>query len=181
VALALMGATFTEKGAAPEGTAGPTGGEPMGGEGRVVDEEEGLARIVLPRAIGPGNVRLRIRYSAPFDETLEGLYRVDVGADHYAFTQFEAISARERRRELRAFGDALGHLVDRVREHTDPAGAADRCRLGRMAGGDPIGPPDEVLERPPELGREGPPRAGWPRARGWDLARRPRRERAPGP
>jgi alanyl aminopeptidase len=78
-----------------EVTARPSGGEPIEGEWQVADEEEGLARIVLSHPVGPGNVRLRIRYSAPFDETLEGLYRVDVGDDHYAFTQFESIAARK--------------------------------------------------------------------------------------
>jgi alanyl aminopeptidase len=71
------------------------GHDPIAGEWAVADEDEGLARITLARPLGPGNVRLRIRYSAPFDETLEGLYRVDVGSDHYAFTQFEAIAARK--------------------------------------------------------------------------------------
>jgi alanyl aminopeptidase len=71
------------------------GHDPIEGTWRTVDDEEGIARITLARPLGPGNVRLRIRYSASFDETLEGLYRVDVGEDHYAFTQFESIAARK--------------------------------------------------------------------------------------
>ncbi|MFO0684552.1 MAG: M1 family aminopeptidase [Sandaracinus sp.] len=72
-----------------------SGREPITGEWRSVDDEEGIARVVLERPVGPGNVRLRIRYTAHFDEALEGLYRVDVGEDHYAFTQFESIAARK--------------------------------------------------------------------------------------
>ncbi len=78
-----------------EVVANEPGHDPVAGEWRSVDDDEGIARIVLARPLGPGNVRIRIRYSAPFDETLEGLYRVDVGADHYAFTQFESIAARK--------------------------------------------------------------------------------------
>jgi len=67
---------------------------PISGTWEEVDTGEGMARIVLPVAVGPGAVRLRIRYERAFDPNLEGLYRVSVGEDRYAFTQFEALSAR---------------------------------------------------------------------------------------
>jgi len=55
---------------------------------------EGVNRITTPTPIGPGDVTIHLQYEAPFDRQLKGLYRVDVGEDHYAFTQFEATSAR---------------------------------------------------------------------------------------
>lgn len=66
----------------------------VAGTWREVDTGEGMARIVFPRAVGPGAVHLVIEYQHAFDATLEGLYHVAVGEDHYAFTQFEALSAR---------------------------------------------------------------------------------------
>ncbi|MDQ3034648.1 MAG: M1 family metallopeptidase, partial [Myxococcota bacterium] len=57
-------------------------------------EREGIAALRAERAVGPGDVVIRIAFSAPFDRQLKGLYRVDVGDDRYAFTQFEATSAR---------------------------------------------------------------------------------------
>lgn len=59
-----------------------------------VDRDEGMGRILVPHAIGPGNVRIAIDFERAYDQTLEGLYHVAVGEDHYAFTQFEALSAR---------------------------------------------------------------------------------------
>ncbi len=41
-----------------------------------------------------GKIRLEIEYSAPFNQALEGLYKVSESGNDYAFTQFEAISAR---------------------------------------------------------------------------------------
>ncbi|MDQ3035095.1 MAG: ERAP1-like C-terminal domain-containing protein [Myxococcota bacterium] len=76
-------------------TATESGRGPIAGRWEQVDAEEGIARIVLDRAVGPGAVRLHVTWSAPFDSTLEGLYRVAVGEDQYAFTQFESLSARK--------------------------------------------------------------------------------------
>jgi alanyl aminopeptidase len=55
---------------------------------------EGVAAIDLPAPAPAGAYTLTIAYEAPFDRQLKGLYRVDEGGDHYAFTQFEATSAR---------------------------------------------------------------------------------------
>ncbi|AKF11636.1 Membrane alanine aminopeptidase N [Sandaracinus amylolyticus] len=71
------------------------GGEAIAARWEQVDAEEGVARIVLERAIEPGEARLHFAWTAPFDQTLEGLYRVRVGEDAYAFTQFEALAARK--------------------------------------------------------------------------------------
>ena len=56
--------------------------------------DEGLASITFERPLPAGRSLLVLRYDAPFNRQLEGLYRVDSGGDHYAFTQFESISAR---------------------------------------------------------------------------------------
>ena len=78
-----------------EATATPAGGAPVSVSWEQVDAVEGIAQIVFPRVMDAGQVHLRIAYNAPFDETLEGLYRVNVGEDHYIFSQFESIAARK--------------------------------------------------------------------------------------
>lgn len=55
---------------------------------------EGLVSVRTDAPVGPGRATIHVEYDAPFDRELRGLYRVDVGTDHYAFTQFEATSAR---------------------------------------------------------------------------------------
>jgi alanyl aminopeptidase len=57
-------------------------------------DREGVNRLVTDAPVGPGDVTIHLRYETRFDRQLKGLYRVDVGQDHYAFTQFEATSAR---------------------------------------------------------------------------------------
>ncbi len=56
-------------------------------------DKSGIARISLPAAVS-GRVILEIEYNAPFNQSLEGLYKVSESGEDYAFTQFEAISAR---------------------------------------------------------------------------------------
>ncbi len=56
--------------------------------------DDGLARLELSEEIGPGSGQIRIRYDAPFNRQLEGVYRVDEGGASYAFTQMEPVSAR---------------------------------------------------------------------------------------
>ncbi len=68
-------------------------------DGRTIDagyeeyNETGIVRITLPEPVS-GMATLIIDYSADFNESLEALYRVKSGGEYYAFTQFEAISAR---------------------------------------------------------------------------------------
>jgi alanyl aminopeptidase len=57
-------------------------------------DPSGVVRVGLPRAVA-GAAVLQINYSAPFNESLEALYKVRAGDEDYAFTQFQAISARE--------------------------------------------------------------------------------------
>jgi alanyl aminopeptidase len=56
--------------------------------------DDGVASITLPRAVGPGNVKLSLSYDASLGTSEVGLYRVVDGGESYAFTQFEAIDAR---------------------------------------------------------------------------------------
>jgi alanyl aminopeptidase len=57
-------------------------------------DREGVNRVVTDVPVGPGEVTIHLAYETRFDRQLKGLYRVDVGDDHYAFTQFEPTSAR---------------------------------------------------------------------------------------
>lgn len=68
-------------------------GELIEGEYEQVDDS-GIAKISFPKVIEKGDVEISITYRAKFNEALEGLYRVKDGDLNYAFTQFEAISAR---------------------------------------------------------------------------------------
>lgn len=54
----------------------------------------GVAELRFDRTVPAGEGRLHFVYEAPFNESLEGLYRVADGGEDYAFTQFEATSAR---------------------------------------------------------------------------------------
>ena len=56
-------------------------------------DESGIVRITAPQKL-QGKVRLEIDYQAPFNQALQGLYKVSESGNDYAFTQFEAISAR---------------------------------------------------------------------------------------
>ena len=57
-------------------------------------EPTGVAEIKAPRPLDQGDATLHFEYTAPFNRKLQGIYRVDDGGQAYAFTQFEAISAR---------------------------------------------------------------------------------------
>ncbi len=56
--------------------------------------DSGVARLALPIAVSAGRARLTLDYRADFSTTLDGLYKVVENERAYAFTQFEAISAR---------------------------------------------------------------------------------------
>jgi len=56
-------------------------------------DESGIVKISWPQAL-QGKARIEIEYSAPFNQALQGLYKVSESGKDYAFTQFEAISAR---------------------------------------------------------------------------------------
>jgi alanyl aminopeptidase len=57
--------------------------------------DEGLARLHFEQPVPKGRAMLDLVYDAPFDRQLSGLYKVQVEGRDYAFTQFEAVSARQ--------------------------------------------------------------------------------------
>ena len=57
-------------------------------------DPSGVAALRLARPLGPGRAVIRIDYDAPFGRAGEGLYLVERAGKRYAFTQFEAVSAR---------------------------------------------------------------------------------------
>ncbi|MBC7172964.1 MAG: M1 family peptidase, partial [Polyangiaceae bacterium] len=70
----------------PDGSARPARFAEVRGDGLAVLH----TRDELPR----GELELLIEYDAPFGSSLQGLYKVRDGGGSYAFTQFEATSAR---------------------------------------------------------------------------------------
>ena len=56
--------------------------------------ETGVAKVTAAQVLPAGKLLLQIEYSAPFNTSLEGLHTVTDGGKAYAFTQFEATSAR---------------------------------------------------------------------------------------
>ena len=54
----------------------------------------GAAKLTAGSPLKAGKATLKLTYTAPFNTSLEGLYKVVKGVDSYAFTQFEATSAR---------------------------------------------------------------------------------------
>ncbi len=56
--------------------------------------DSGVSRLVLARAIPAGSHVIDISYTAPFNESLEGIYRVEEDGRAYAFSQMESIFAR---------------------------------------------------------------------------------------
>lgn len=59
-----------------------------------VDAEAGIATIRLDEPVQPGTATLSMAFSGTFNGSLEGLYKVEEAGKAYAYTQFEAISAR---------------------------------------------------------------------------------------
>ena len=55
----------------------------------------GVAALRLTRPVGPGKAVIRIDYEAAFGTRLEGIYKVKVGSQSYAFTQLQSIYARQ--------------------------------------------------------------------------------------
>ena len=70
------------------------GGETLAATWTPIKDSDGVGRLDLPKRIDPGAVKIAIRYSAPFNRQLEGLYRADEGGERYIFSQMEPIAAR---------------------------------------------------------------------------------------
>ena len=59
-----------------------------------VDPEGGIATIRLSDTAQPGSAKLVMKFTGTYNGKLEGLYKVEEAGKAYAYTQFEAISAR---------------------------------------------------------------------------------------
>ena len=57
-------------------------------------DRSGVARLVFVDQVPRGPATLVFDYDAPFNRTLDGLYKVVDGGHAYAFSQFEAVAAR---------------------------------------------------------------------------------------
>ena len=57
-------------------------------------EDTGIGQIQTESPVGPGSVDIVIRYTAAFNNHLEGLFRVVKGDKAYAYTQFQPLRAR---------------------------------------------------------------------------------------
>ena len=68
-------------------------GDRFGVEFHGVDAD-GLGYLQLPSELAPQRIELSFEYTVPFSAGLHGLYKVVVGDDSYAFSQFETIYAR---------------------------------------------------------------------------------------
>ena len=64
------------------------------GKYEVVAPKEGVSRIDFGGTLKPQSLTLTIDYSAPFNQQLQGLYKVSRAGVPYAMTQMEPISAR---------------------------------------------------------------------------------------
>ncbi len=72
----------------------PEGSAPIDGSYKEV-HPSGVAEIDLASTAPAGHAKLHLEWDAAFNRNLRGLYRVDRNGSSYAFTQFEAISARQ--------------------------------------------------------------------------------------
>jgi aminopeptidase N len=55
---------------------------------------DGLAKVTLSAAVGPGDVLPTLEFSAPFHTERDGFFKVISTGATYALTQFEVLSAR---------------------------------------------------------------------------------------
>jgi alanyl aminopeptidase len=60
----------------------------------IVHGDTGVLEVRFGHTLPAQEIELAFTYSAPFNGQLEGLYKVKVGADSYAITQMEPVSAR---------------------------------------------------------------------------------------
>jgi alanyl aminopeptidase len=72
----------------------PAGGQTIPATPRSLGAS-GLTSLDLQAPIGPGTASLEIDFKGVYDSHLRGLYKVQANGESYAFTQFEAIDARQ--------------------------------------------------------------------------------------
>ncbi len=65
-------------------------------EGAVTQDAEqaGVARVDFGRTLQPQKIKLKFEFTAPYNKTLQGYYKVVFAGNSYAMTQMEPISAR---------------------------------------------------------------------------------------
>ncbi|MGB7192145.1 MAG: M1 family metallopeptidase [Collimonas pratensis] len=61
---------------------------------KVAAQKEGVATVEFGQTLPAGRYRMVLEYSAPFNQQLEGVYKVSSQGAPYVITQMEAISAR---------------------------------------------------------------------------------------
>ncbi|WP_230427399.1 M1 family metallopeptidase [Collimonas humicola] len=61
---------------------------------KVAAKKEGVATVEFGQTLPAGRYRMTLEYSAPFNQQLEGVYKVSSQGAPYVITQMEAISAR---------------------------------------------------------------------------------------
>jgi aminopeptidase N len=69
-------------------------GQPRPANYTQIDPVSGVARLDLEEEAPVGPATLRIRYTAPLNSAVQGLFREQVGGDWYVFSQMEAIDGR---------------------------------------------------------------------------------------
>jgi alanyl aminopeptidase len=72
----------------------PADGGPARPARWIPGRRDGIATLRWDTPVDPGPARLHLAFHGALNRHLEGLYRVESGGDAYAFTQFEALSAR---------------------------------------------------------------------------------------
>jgi cytosol alanyl aminopeptidase len=61
---------------------------------KVAAQKEGVATVAFGQTLPAGRYRMTLAFSAPFNQQLEGVYKVSSQGEPYVITQMEAISAR---------------------------------------------------------------------------------------
>src|SRR5690348_1337099 len=57
-------------------------------------EQAGVARVDFGATLQPQKIKLKFEFTAPYNKTLQGYYKVEFAGNAYAMTQMEPISAR---------------------------------------------------------------------------------------
>jgi Peptidase family M1 domain/Peptidase M1 N-terminal domain/ERAP1-like C-terminal domain len=70
------------------------GGRTLAAHYEEVEHESGVARVTTDAPLTAGTAVLHFRYEAPFQSTIQGLYRTQARGEWYAFSQMEPIDAR---------------------------------------------------------------------------------------
>lgn len=67
---------------------------PIAAKTELVDAAGGTVRVTSPRNMEPGRWQLRLAFDAPYDQRLQGAYKVKTGGLDYVMTQMEPLGAR---------------------------------------------------------------------------------------